>query len=34
LLFVTLPGQLMLSAAVLLNLVAYGWARLILNPDI
>jgi tight adherence protein B len=33
-LFVTLPGQIMLSAAVVLNLVAYGWARVILNPDI
>ncbi len=33
-LFVTLPGQIMLCAAVVLNLVAYGWARLILNPDI
>ncbi len=34
LLFTTLPGQVMLSAAVVLNLAAYGWARLILNPDI
>jgi tight adherence protein B len=33
-LFVTLPGQIMLSAAVVLNLVAYGWARVILNPEI
>jgi hypothetical protein len=33
-LFVTLPGQIMLSAAVVLNLVAYGWARIILNPEI
>jgi tight adherence protein B len=34
LLFTTLPGQVMLAAAVVLNLAAYGWARLILNPDI
>lgn len=33
-LFTTLPGQLMLSVAVVLNLAAYGWARWILNPDI
>jgi tight adherence protein B len=34
LLFMTLPGQVMLVAAVMLNIAAYGWARLILNPDI
>jgi len=33
-LFRTVPGQLMLSAAVVLNVVAYLWARKILNPDI
>jgi tight adherence protein B len=33
-LFVTLPGQLMLSAVVILNVAAYVWARVILNPDI
>lgn len=33
-LFDTLPGQLMLSVAVLLNVVAYLWARRILTPDI
>ena len=33
-LFTTLPGQVMLSAAVVLNLAAYGWARIILSPDI
>lgn len=34
LLFSTLPGQIMLAVAVLLNLVAYFWAVKILNPDI
>jgi tight adherence protein B len=34
LLFVTLPGQIILSAAVLLNLVAYFWALRILKADI
>ena len=34
LLFSTLPGQIMLATAVLLNLVAYFWASKILNPDI
>ena len=34
LLFVTLPGQLILSAAVLLNLTAYFWALKILKADI
>lgn len=33
-LFDTLPGQLMLSLAVVLNLASYLWARAILNPDI
>ncbi len=34
LLFVTLPGQLMLSVSVLLNLAAYLWALRILRADI
>ena len=34
LLFVTLPGQIILSVAGLLNLVAYLWALKILNADI
>lgn len=34
LLFATLPGQLILAACVLLNLVAYLWAMKILNADI
>jgi len=34
LLFVTLPGQIILSAAGLLNLIAYLWALKILNADI
>jgi tight adherence protein B len=34
LLFTTLPGQVILSVAAVLNLAAYGWARVILNPDI
>jgi tight adherence protein B len=33
-LFDTLPGQLMLSLSVILNLTSYLWARSILNPDI
>jgi tight adherence protein B len=33
-LFDTLPGQLMLSLSVILNLASYLWARSILNPDI
>lgn len=33
-LFDTLPGQLMLSVAVVLNLASYLWARAILSPDI
>jgi tight adherence protein B len=33
-LFTTLPGQLILSASLLLNILAYLWARAILNPDI
>ena len=33
-LFTTIPGQILLSAAVVLNVVAYLWARKILNPDI
>ena len=33
-LFTTLPGQIMLALAVILNLVAYFWALKILDPDI
>lgn len=33
-LFTTFPGQLILSAAIVLNVMAYLWARQILNPDI
>ncbi len=33
-LFTTVPGQIMLCAALVLNVVAYLWARAILNPDI
>ncbi len=33
-LFTTFAGQLILSAAIILNVVAYLWARHILNPDI
>lgn len=33
-LFDTLPGQLILSFAVLMNLASYLWARAILSPDI
>ena len=34
LLFVTLPGQVLLSVALILNLAAYFWALKILDPDI
>lgn len=34
LLFVTFPGQIMLGAAILLNVLAYVWALKILSPDI
>ncbi len=34
LLFTHMYGQMLLAAAVVLNLVAYVWARAILNPDI
>ena len=34
LLFSTLPGQIMLAVALMLNIVAYFWAVKILNPDI
>ena len=34
LLFVTLPGQIILSSAGMLNLIAYLWALKILNADI
>jgi tight adherence protein B len=33
-LFVTLPGQILLSISLVLNLIAYAWARFILHPDI
>ncbi len=33
-LFNTMPGQMILSVAIVLNLLAYFWARRILNPDI
>lgn len=33
-LFTTLPGQILLAISFTLNLLAYVWARLILNPDI
>jgi len=33
-LFTSVPGQIMLSIAIVLNVVAYLWARKILNPDI
>lgn len=33
-LFVTMPGQILLSISTVLNLGAYFWARVILNPDI
>jgi len=33
-LFVTVPGQILLSVALLLNVIAYLWARYILHPDI
>jgi len=33
-LFVTLPGQILLAISLLLNLMAYVWARVILHPDI
>jgi len=33
-LFTTVPGQILLAVALVLNVVAYLWARAILNPDI
>jgi tight adherence protein B len=33
-LFTTLPGQIMLCASLILNIMAYLWARAILNPDV
>lgn len=33
-LFTTIVGQIMLSVSMILNLLAYLWARMILNPDI
>ena len=33
-LFTTVWGQILLSASVVLNVVAYVWARAILSPDI
>jgi Flp pilus assembly protein TadB len=32
--FTTVPGQVILSISILLNLLAYLWARVILNPRI
>lgn len=34
LLFTTVPGQMILCAALIMNVLAYLWARVILNPDI
>ena len=34
LLFVTVPGQLILAAAIVLNVVAWLWARQILKTDL
>ena len=34
LLFTRMLGQMLLAAAVVFNVVAYLWARVILNPDI
>lgn len=34
LLFTTLPGQILLSIAVALVVIAYVWAQVILRPDI
>jgi tight adherence protein B len=33
-LFTTVPGQIMLSTAVVMNVLAFLWARKILSPDI
>jgi tight adherence protein B len=33
-LFTTLPGQLILCTSLIFNILAYLWARAILNPDI
>lgn len=33
-LFETLPGQILVAIAVVLNILAYLWARVIMNPDI
>lgn len=33
-LFTTVPGQIMLCTALILNVIAYLWARAILNPEI
>jgi tight adherence protein B len=34
LLFTTVPGQVLLAAAVVLNAIAYFWAQVILRPDL
>lgn len=34
LMFTTVPGQMLLAVAVVLNVLAYFWARVILNPEI
>ena len=33
-LFVSFAGQIMLCVALILNIIAYLWAKQILNPDI
>ena len=33
-LFTTVPGQIILCVSLILNVIAYLWARVILNPDI
>ena len=33
-LFTTVPGQIIVAIAVVLDVLAYLWARKILNPDI
>ncbi|MCD4726274.1 MAG: hypothetical protein K8R46_01320, partial [Pirellulales bacterium] len=34
LLFTTMVGQMLLATAAVLNVLAYLWARVLLNPDI
>jgi hypothetical protein len=33
-LFTTVPGQILMSISLVLDVLAYLWARAILNPDI